>query len=217
MAGYRRPGIASVTPLDAGGHPIPYGDRWGQDGPPEESYSRTSNLDRFAPPHTVADALIAWLADEFVVTVTRDARLGADLMRARDDIVDAVRIVPDAQDAASLTVVFTSFPSVIVHAGVLHDFLFPVCGCDACDETWDRRADELEWTVRTVASGGYSEWIRHDRELGAGFRLDEPGVGGRSGEGRVVDISLERLSAAEPKLAALAGAWRAWPRRATDG
>ena len=49
--------------------------------------------------------------------------------------------------SAALTFVYTSFPSVLVQAGLLHDFSFPSCGCDACDETWESSADGLEWTT----------------------------------------------------------------------
>jgi hypothetical protein len=53
--------------------------------------------------------------------------------------------------------VLTGYPGVMVHAGVLHDFPFPVCGCDACDETAETTADGMELLVLTVVAGGYSE------------------------------------------------------------
>lgn len=57
-------------------------------------------------------------------------------------------MTPAAADAAVLTFVFTDYPGVIVHAGLLHDFLYPVCGCDACDETWQSVAEDMEWNVQ---------------------------------------------------------------------
>ncbi|MGX9294439.1 DUF6226 family protein [Tsukamurella paurometabola] len=49
---------------------IEYGDRWGIDSPPDDSYSRTINLDRFEPLHLVADALIDHLVSTYEVTAT---------------------------------------------------------------------------------------------------------------------------------------------------
>ncbi|WP_146067362.1 DUF6226 family protein [Arthrobacter sp. SX1312] len=77
--------------------------------------------------------------------------------RAEEDILDAIRIVPNDSDEAPLTSVLTPFPGVFLHAGSLHDFHFPDCGLDACDEDVEAVATELEWTVRSVVSGGYSE------------------------------------------------------------
>ena len=94
-----------------------------------------------------------------------------------------MRVTPRNDSAAPLTFVYSSSPGVSVHAGLLHDFLFPDCGCDACDESWEGCADGLEWTVQTIVAGGYSEHVVSDRRLGVGYRL--AGLGGmRSGSGR---------------------------------
>ncbi|WP_354476545.1 DUF6226 family protein [Marisediminicola sp. UYEF4] len=66
-------------------------------------------------------------------------------------------VIPREPTAAPLTIVFTGFPGLFLHSGVLHDFHLPVCGGDACDDDVTNVADELEWTVRTIASGGYPE------------------------------------------------------------
>lgn len=65
--------------------------------------------------------------------------------------------MPGSSAAAPLTFVVTGYPGVMGHAGALHDFVFPVCGCDACDETAETTADRMERLVLTVAGGGYSE------------------------------------------------------------
>lgn len=207
MDSYRRPAIESVVFRDADGAAIEYGDRWGAGSPPEESYSVLSNVERFRPLHRVGEALIDALATEYAATVEDDLALASELMHDRDDVIRAVKVTPQDPAAASLTFVFTSFPSVIVHAGLLHDFLYPVCGCDACDEDWQRTAQELEWCVRTVAAGGYRE-SAGPRSIG--FRLADES-GSRSGSARRQDFPRSRSDAAARTLSALDG-WNAWPR-----
>jgi Family of unknown function (DUF6226) len=83
--------------------------------------------------------------------------------------VEAVRVTPRSAATASLTTVLTAYPRVIVHAGLLHDFSFPGCGCDGCDETAESEAERLEMLVLAVAADGYSEryplgsrrWIKY--------------------------------------------------------
>ncbi|MFG6501976.1 DUF6226 family protein [Microbacterium sp. P05] len=210
MMRYRRPEIAPVSFVDRSGTEIPYGSRWSGESPPEDTYSVTSNLERFRPLQTIADALVVGLVNSYDVDVDESLSYAGDLMTQRDDVVRAVRVTPRCDEAAAITFAYTAFPSVIVHAGALHDFLFPVCGCDACDESWQSAADALEWTVATIAGGGYYERIDHRRELGVEFSLTEPGVGSRSGTSRAVDYSPDRL-ASLPR-----GPWEAWPVR-VDG
>lgn len=205
MDSYRRPSIEPVEFRDADGVVIEYGDRWGAGSPPEESYSVLSNVERFRPLHRIGQALIDALVTEYAVTVEDDPAL-AELMHDRDDVIRAVKVTPRDPAAASLTFVFTSFPSVIVHAGVLHDFRYPVCGCDACDENWQRMAEELEWCVGTVVDGGYRESVDPH---GVGFRLADES-GSRSGSARSEDFPRARLDAAVRTLSTLEG-WKAWP------
>jgi hypothetical protein len=146
------------------------------------------------------------------VDVSDGVAFAADLMHDRDDVVRAVRVVPSDPAAAPLTFVFTSFPSVIVHAGVLHDFLYPVCGCDACDESWEPLAHELEWQTLAVAAGGYRERIDPAGELGIAYSLSAPGVGSHSGTSRADDVPPDLLAAAIAGLPP-GGRWAPWPRR----
>ena len=39
-------------------------------------------------------------------------------------------------------------PGIYMQAGLLNDFQFPACGCDACDSTWAAEASELEQLVQ---------------------------------------------------------------------
>lgn len=214
MTGYVRPAIASREFYDASGNVISYGDRWGFEPTPDDAYGVTSNLERFGPLHAVADALIAHFVDVYEVTVTEDAAFARDILHTRTDVLRAVRVVPRGPDTAPLTFVFTSFPSVIVHAGAMHDFLFPVCGCDACDEGWEYQADEMEWQLRAIAAGGYEERVWDGAELGVTMSLRAADGSARmSGETRVEDFPADRLAEARARLKRLPGGWSKWSRR----
>jgi hypothetical protein len=210
MTEYRRPTFPVEIYRDEQGRPIYYGNRWGGESPPEDSYSRLSNPQRFAPLHAVADALIDWLQATFDVTLEQTPSAASDLLHMPDHVVRAVRVVPRDPTAAPLTFVLTPFPGIYLHAGVLHDFHLPVCGCDACDDDVLNLAEELEWTVRTVVSGGYSERFDPGRGDWIEFRLEEPGVGMRSGRSRTADLPEDRVRFARTALPA-AGQWSAWP------
>lgn len=94
-------------------------------------------------------------------------------------------MTPSTLNAASLTFAFTPYPGLIVHAGALHDFAFPMCGCDACDESVSSVADRLESTVQAVVPGGFREHVRDgDGELWISYQLTTA-EGSRSGSGLV--------------------------------
>ena len=214
MSGYQRPSFPAEDYRDGDGDPIAYGRRWGKGSPAVDSYSVTSNLHRFAPLHDVADALILWLQLTFDVVVEESLELAADLMRptGAEPVVRAVRVTPRHQAAAALTFVFTQFPGVVLHAGVLQDFPFPSCGCDACDEGVDSVAEELEWTVLTVVSGGYSETFDHWPGQWIEYKLNEEEVGMRSGRGRVKDLPADRVKIARASLPN-EGLWLPWSKK----
>jgi hypothetical protein len=135
VSSYVRPAVEAAVFRDGGGRVIEYGNRW-EGLPPEDTYSVDTHPERFAPLHTVADALIAHLRDTYDVGVEESDDVVADLIRAPfHDVVRAVRMRPRDPACASLTVVMTTYPGIYLHAGVLHDFHYPVCGCDACDST----------------------------------------------------------------------------------
>lgn len=128
------------------------------------------------------------------------------IFRDADGAVIEYGDTPDDPAAAPLTFVFTSFPSVIVHAGLLHDLLYPVCGCDACDETWEHAADRMEWQTQAVVNGNYRESAG---EYGVGFRLGDDN-GSVGGSARSQDFPRARLDAAVRTLSKIDG-WKAWP------
>jgi hypothetical protein len=210
---YVRPALPEATYYFDDGAPIPYGRRWGDGGPDSESYSVESHLERFAGLHLVASALIAHLAATYDVEVHEDQAHAAEpLMEARD-VLEAVKVTPRSAGAAPLTFVLTGYPGVVVHAGVLHDFTFPVCGCDACDETVRTTADRLEMLVLSVAAGGFAERYPVGRRRWSEYALTAfDGSGSESGKSEPV-AAADRLREAEIRLRGVPGGWNPWPLR----
>jgi len=215
MIPYVRPSVPEQVFRDASGAVLEYGNRWGPNMPPDDSYSVTSNLERFAPLHTIAEALIAHLVATYDVEMVDDPSVAADIRHERTDVVRAVRLIPAVPDAARLTFVFTSFPSVILHAGLLHDFLYPFCGCDACDESWERFADELEREVLAVAAGGYAETVYDDEDLGIGydFQFAQSSSGGVDQTFYEDPADRSAVLEAGQRLEGLPSGWVPWPLR----
>lgn len=219
MRPFERPEIAQPEYRDAAGAVIPYGSRWAG-SPPEESYSRTSHLERFAPLHTVADALITWLTNVFDAEAADDVAFAADLVHPRTDAVRAVRVTPADPDAAPLTFAFTPYPGIELHAGAVTDRRYPVCGCDACDEGPLELLDELEQDVAAVITGGLGERLIDapadfappgPGQVIAAVEMQRPDGGGSRSTG-AVDLPDGRRDAV---LARLAGrtSWAPWPVR----
>ncbi|MCU1519979.1 MAG: hypothetical protein JWN19_364 [Arthrobacter sp.] len=211
---YVRPDLPAATYYSRNGEPIPYGRQWGADGPDSEAYSVDSHPERFAGLHDVARALIDHLTAVYDVDVQDDPAHVRELLMERRDVRQAVKVTPRRSGAASLTVVLTGYPGVVVHAGLLHDFPFPVCGCDACDETVEAAADRLEMLVLTVAAGGYSERYPVGRKRWSEFALTSfDGSGSESGQGEPAPAAAARLHDAEIRLRDVPGGWRPWPLR----
>ena len=136
---YVRPHLPTTVYYSPEGEPIPFGRQWGDDGPDPDSYSVDSHPERFAGLHAVARALIDHLRDVYDVDVDEDPVHAGEMLLDVKDVLESVKVTPRRSGAAPLTFVLTGYPGVAVHAGVLHDFPFPVCGCDACDETVGQR------------------------------------------------------------------------------
>lgn len=211
---YVRPSLPEATYYSEDGAPIPYGHRWGEDGPDSESYSVDNHPERFAGLHLVARALIAHLTAVYDVEVHKDATHPADLLLEARDVLEAVKVTPRSSGAAPLTFVLTGYPGVVVHAGVLHDFSFPVCGCDACDETVQTTADRLEMLVLSVAAGGYAERYPIGRRRWSEYALTAfDGSGSEGGKSEPVPAPADRLREAEVRLRGVTGGWNPWPLR----
>lgn len=214
MSSYVRPVIDAPVFRDADGAVINYGNRW-HGSPPEDTYSVDTHPERFAPLHVVADALIAHLRETYDVEVDEGVEVAADLLHpAFHDVVRAVRIRPNDPKCASLTMVFTAYPGIYMHAGLLHDFHYPVCGCDACDSSWQAEADELEQQVFATVSGNYRETIERGLRPLVDYAFTYPD-GASSGKSRSQDLPAQRLKGAKPILRALPDGWDSWPRSAS--
>lgn len=213
MDGYVRPEGGVVRYLGEDGREVPYGSRW-PDGPPEDAYGVTSHPERFALLEQVAGALVEHLVRRYDVEVADDPALAADLVHPPAGVRRAVRLRPRSPLAAPLTLVVTAFPGVVLRAGVLLEAPFPVCGCDACDESAQSVADDLEWHVGAVVDGRFHEdlsgWPRP--VLTHTFR----------GEGREAsssgplhdDLPRPLVRDARARLRRLpGGAWAPWPQR----
>jgi hypothetical protein len=188
--------------------------QWGADGPHPDSYSVESHPERFAGLHDVARALIDHLTAVYDVDVQDDPAHARELLMERRDVRQAVKVTPRRSGAASLTFVLTGYPGVVVHTGELHDFPFPVCGCDACDETVETTADRLEMLVLSVAAGGYSERYPVGRKRWSEYALTPfDGSGSESGQGAPAPAAATRLHDAEIRLRDVPGGWSPWPLR----
>jgi hypothetical protein len=215
---YLRPPLPAMTYYSPEGELIPYGRRWAAGGPAPDSYSEDSHPERFGGLHTVALALIDHLAAAYDVDVDTDLVHAKELLGVARNVVEAVRVTPRRRGAARLTFVLTSYPGVVVHAGVLHDFPFPVCGCDACDETAETAAERMEMLVLTEAAGGFSERYPVGSRRWCEYALTAvDGSGSESGRGEPGPVAAGRLQDAEIRLREMAGGWSPWPLRESPG
>jgi hypothetical protein len=208
--------------LDELGAVIPYGSRWGADGPPLDAYSRVSHPERFVPLIRVVEALIEWLTDTYEVRVKDDCADGlvggpqtgpqgqaAGRLRT-PRLVRTVAISPSREDSAPLVFLVTDFPSVEVMAGAFYRQTFPDCGCDACDDEWSGVAGMMEGVVLAVVQGTFSERLK-GRHLET--QLWYPGFE-TAGQCRVADlaVSSDDIAAGRRRLGALSNGWQPWPR-----
>ncbi|PPF43269.1 hypothetical protein C5C95_04870 [Rathayibacter sp. AY1B7] len=215
MTDYARPAVADRVFIGEDGRPIPYGTRWLGESPPDESYSVTSDLERFQPLHTVADALLEHLERTYDVTVEDDPALASRDEAEISWAARAVRVTPRAVDAAPLTIVWTVFPGVLLHAGALHRFNYPVCGCDACDDEWTALADDLERSVFDVVAGRYEESIAAGKDgIIVGYRIGSGSeLGWSSGYSNDVGVHHRIGHDGQQLTAPFSRVWEAWPER----
>lgn len=210
LSGYQRPDVKFVEYFDEHGTLISYGERW--DGEPDDdSYSVTQHPERFAPVQQVAQALLNWMQEKFPVRGFEDPGLATELRIPPNTVVSAVRILPVDSRCAPLGMVLTTFPGVHLVLGALYQAVFPVCGCDACDEHVPDMIAELEAQVGAAVSGEFSEHL----DVNAGrlvHRFDADRTGFSEQSGGLDDISPARLARARALLPE-SGAWAPWPMR----
>ena len=236
MSDYVRPPISLAEFRDDEGNVIPYGNRWQwHDGPPDDSYSVNDHPERFAPLHTVAEALIDYFATNFDVAVEEGYHVTDNLPNApkADEIVRAVRISPRSKSSAPLVFVLTKCPSVRLSSGAFFTNSYPVCGCNACDEDPKALVEALESEALSIAGGGLTEQIGKPLRSKIHFNSDHghtlkneqvasyalKGLDGESESGGgqpVQQIPAAILDEVRIKLAKVAAAspdgnWQAWP------
>ena len=68
-----------------------------------------------------------------------------------------IRLIPRNDDAAPITLSFTTFPGLSVRLGRWYTDSFPTCGCDACDETSEGEGERLENLVEALTAGRFRE------------------------------------------------------------
>ena len=166
---------------------------------------------QFVRPPAAARALIDYLASTYDVTLDKSASPVADFLRPLE-VLEVVRVSPQDPTCATLTFGFSSYPGAFLHAGVLHDFAFPTCGCDACDEGIDDLLDHLEATVFAVIGGNYRESIVGWPRRWVTYELNKMD-GSEGGRTRLDAVSKDRIKSASRRLAAVPGWWAAWPSR----
>jgi hypothetical protein len=185
--------------------------KWGVEGPLADAYSRVTNPGRFQPLHRSALAHLDRLQESFDVERVEGYDLDPELERV-ELARPSVRLTPADPGAAPIVVLFTAFPALIVRSGRWLVSFFPVCGCDACDETAEGEEERLTELIDNVVSGRFHESIRipflgsarHESELGSA------GPGPRA---------WEQISRSRARELVGTGSrsydWKPWPRRST--
>lgn len=239
MSDYSRPEIEPIEFRDSSGGVIKYGDRWaGIGSPPEESYSVAEHPERFAPLHNIAAELITHVSRNYDVSLEEGKSALSGLLHhlELDYVTRVVRFNPASPLSAPMTIVFTQDFGVSLYAGALFHASFPSCGCDACDETWETCADELESIVFAIVGGGLTERLgpslrpkwRFKRHLGLvksqgqTVRTDLQVPNGSFGLGSQTSVSDIPEGLRKPLFDALAeirasdpnGTWHPWTKMA---
>lgn len=152
----------------------------------DDAYGRVTNPERYA---VVVDAARS-LVDELVASHDVEGVPGdpaTDFPEFGGSEVAVVRLSP--REGAPLAVLITDFPGVIVRAGRWGVEAFPVCGCDACDESPEDLIEELGHVIGAVVAGRYEEWLTRRKK---GWSFSGP-WGTRSHEERLRRSQWRRL------------------------
>lgn len=200
---FTRPVFAIPEFVDEPGRVIDYGSRWVGDSPPEDAYSRVSHPERFAPVMDVVDALVDHLETWYDVDVDR---------RSEESGERVWHLRPTTGATVTLT---TTAGTVSIEAGALTRELAPSCTCDACDETAESVAEQIEETLLAIAAGGLREVFPVGQRRWLHTELRTPEGGRRSGGGEPgPSLSAEQSDEAADLLAHLPdGWWPAWTLR----
>ena len=135
--------------------------RWGREGPPPEAYSRVTNPERFEPLIPVVQKIVDQLEKTYDVERTEGYGLDEELERNSELARPTISLRPRSEQAAPITVVFTTFPSVMVRFGKWNREWFPSCGCDACDEDVEGEIESFTESVQNATRCGLEEVVRN--------------------------------------------------------
>ena len=133
-------------------------DRWGENGPPLEAYSRVTNPERFEPIIPVTLSILDQLHETY--DVERIDRLGIDpqIEQSKSEAPrPTIRLKPRNRRAATITIAFSSFPGIHARFGKWTTDTYPGCGCDACDETVETEIERLNDMIHNVTRGRFRE------------------------------------------------------------
>lgn len=125
----------------------------------DPAYSRVTNPERFLPLHTAMLAIIDRLESDFEVERAEGFGFDEKLARGLDLARADVRLTPKDPDAAPVSVVFTAFPGLRIRFGRWYIEPFPVCGCDACDESAEGEIERLTDMIDDVTAGRFREAV----------------------------------------------------------
>lgn len=131
------------------------------DLPDDDAYGRVTNPERYQVVVDAAHALIDDLIGTYE-TRTSSGLAETDFPDIRRSPSSVTRLIP--AEGARLTFLFTDFPGVVVRAGRWRVESFPVCGCDACDESPSELIESITQLATAVVEGGYQEQLT-SREL----------------------------------------------------
>ncbi|MGQ0678213.1 MAG: DUF6226 family protein [Actinomycetota bacterium] len=127
------------------------------DGPSDEEYGRTTNLERFAVLHVEIAELIERLEDQHDVrrSVLADPSFPVSM---QDRSQPVVRLTPEKVNAAPIEVVRTTFPGLYLRFGRSTIEGFPTCGCDGCAESGEGEVERVSWRIDQVVRGRFKEY-----------------------------------------------------------
>jgi hypothetical protein len=178
--------------------------------PPPEAYERVTNPERFGPLHERADRLIDSLEAEY--DVIREEATDVDEELSRFTLVKpCVCLRPRRRDEAPLVFGWTSFPGLVVRLGRRDVNVYPVCGCDGCNESAEDQGELLEEDVAEFVSSTYTVIVKVRRVGKSWVRQQLVSPSGASGsEGLVTRAEARAIIGDGPAMAS----WKPWSRRA---
>lgn len=132
----------------------------GDESSTDPAYSRVTNPERFLLLHTAALEIIGRLESDFEVERAEGHGLDEELERGLNTARPGVNLIPSDPEAAPILVVFTTFPGLHIRFGRWHKEPFPVCGCDACNESAGGEIERLNEMFDDATAGRFREAIK---------------------------------------------------------